>query len=136
MNLLTPYPNYQSNLVRERHMYVCRTGGTTKEVLLCITRRVKHLRRNFRPIKRVTITPDQYHEKSPFTRPTLVDCDTGLLIENLVIPNALLTQPPSICEEFLNAIYTETSIGEYSRKDLSREEMLMINPDIKAINNF
>lgn len=136
LNLFIPYPSFTSPLVKERHMYVCTAKGGIKEVLMCTSKKPKHARPNFAPINRVEIYPDQYREKSPFSKTTLIDCDHGFLLSNIHVPTSILTNPRCLCEEYLDSVLTEILHPDFKSLALPREELLYINDELDKVNLF
>ncbi len=136
VSLFMPFSDLSSDLVFKRHMYLCTVSGNPKEVLLCVSKKPKHSRPGSKPIVRYVVNPDIFKQTSPFTKVTIVDCDQGFLLSDIRVPKSLLTNPRSLCSEFLDGVYDKIGHSGFHSLELSRPEIVYINEELRKLNSI
>ena len=86
-----PFPDIDSQLARQSHMYVCMRTGQHKQFVKCQTFKPLHLVSHRPPRRYIVETPDLL--RNPFNRKTTIDCDKCFLISNVVVSKDLPNAP-------------------------------------------
>lgn len=126
--LKVPYPNINSGLARERHMYVCMNSETGKKEFIKISSlKPTHF---IHPIHHIIESPDI--NRNPFTKVSIIDCDKMLISTGIMFPIVLRTnRRPDICEDLYQQIMQESS---YSGKIvLDTQWLLSLNSALCVI---
>ena len=132
VRLRIPYPDINSTLAQQAHMYICyNKGNDTKEFVKCQTFKNKMLINN---TVRNFIKENPDPNRNPFKRTTLIDCDKLFLVDGVRIDLSLRTCPIScICESLYRDVSTRVMIDGCCIEKLDIAQLLCVNPMISKI---
>lgn len=127
-----PFPNSQSRLALNSHMYICLRRGSKKIMVKCQTARPTHLLSNKPPFKYVSESADI--TRNPFTNTTLVDCDKTFSINDVEIDASLLTTiRKDICHPLFVQINSELQHPNCGNELINTSDLLALNHLIRQI---
>ncbi|MGJ9460272.1 hypothetical protein [Oceanobacillus sp. CF4.6] len=131
VRMRVPFPNLDSKLAVQAHMYVCVDSGTQKEFVKCQTFKPTHLIRSKPPYRCIVETPDI--KRNPFQGKTTIDCDKSFYIENVVIDRSLLTtKRKDICEDLFTSITSVIGHVAFAKKVIDLAPFLSLNQKISS----
>lgn len=129
VRMRVPFPNVDSTLAVQPHMYICIKNGAQKEFIKCQTFKPTHLLKNKRPFKYIIESPDI--NRNPFKDKTTIDCDKSFYINNVIVDRSLLTtRRIDVCEELFNSIILEINHQNFSKSSIDIEPLLSLNTKI------
>ncbi len=127
-----PYPNMNSNLAIQAHMYICRTADFNNyKFIKCQTLKPYMLYSN--PINNYH---DEYPDenRNPFTRPTRIDCDKIFNSINVSYSdNLLATTRRDINNDLFNILLEKIDSQLPKNIFLDRINLARLNRDINLI---
>ncbi len=125
-----PFPNVDSTLAVQAHMYICIKSGTQKEFLKCQTFKPAHLRKHKPPYKNIVESPDI--NRNPFTNKTTIDCDKSFYIDNVIVDSSLVTpRRKDVCNELFDDIKIKIQHKSFSKNSLDIAPLLSLNKKIR-----
>src|SRR5690625_386829 len=131
IRMRVPFPNVNSALAVNAHMYVCIGDGTHKEFIKCQSFKPKHINKRIAPIQRIEEDPDIH--RNPFNKKTILDCDKSFYIEDVVFGKELLaTKRKDVCEELFININKEIKHQDFLKEDVDIAPLISLNNKIKA----
>jgi len=126
-----PFPEIDAQLARDAHMYICLQNEYPMNFLKCQSS-YKHLKNvKSPPYKFVEVVPDIAH--SPFTRPTLVDCDKSFLMNQDIIfsKGSLHRRRRDISEELFIKLEEKIKHDDFEEIILDSEVVVRLNEMIE-----
>lgn len=125
-----PFPEIDSKLARDAHMYICLENEQPKKFLKCQSA-YKHLKDVKKPpYQFVEVAPNIKH--NPFRRPTLVDCDKSFVMNHeIVISEKLLTtRRRDISEAFFGKLKEKIKHKDFKEVVLDAKVIVQLNDEI------
>ncbi len=131
IRLKMPFPNINSRLAVNSHMYVCYTHVTNNYGLVkCQTFKNRFYNLQHRIIESKDPT------RNPFNHKTLIDCDKLFKLNEIIIPDSLLTiTRRNICNELYSKIDSELKMDGYETKVMDSAMVKSVNPDVNLIED-
>jgi hypothetical protein len=131
ITIKVPFPDINSGLAIQSHMYVCLQNGDNKEIAKCQRFKPCHIKRNSVPQKRVVETPDI--NRNPFSAKTIIDCDKIFILENVKIDISLLaTRRRNVSVELFNEITSKID-DAIIRENIDTTELLTLNRKMSPV---
>ena len=121
-----PFPDINSQLAVQSHMYICYNRNTNDyELVKCQTFKNRFYNLNHKIIESKDIN------RNPFNHKTLIDCDKLFRLQQVTIPDTLLTTTRrDICEELFNNVAVELQTDSFEIEVMDNIKVKSVNPDI------
>lgn len=126
-----PFPHINSRLAVNSHMYICYNHQTNNYKLVkCQTFKNRFYNLNHKIIESENI------ERNPFSHKTLIDCDKLFKLNEIIIPDSLLTTiRRDICDDLFNKIDVELKTDGYETKVMDSAMVKSVNPAVNLIED-
>ena len=126
-----PFSNINSKLAVNSHMYVCYHYQINDYKLVkCQTFKNRFYNLNHKIIESEDIN------RNPFKHKTLIDCDKLFKLNEIIIPESLLTTTRrDICDDLFSKIDVELKTDGYETKGMDRVMVKSVNPAVRLIED-
>lgn len=129
-----PFPDINSNLAVNPHMYLCIQDGVNKKFLSCQTRKPMLLAKSRPPFRYVDENVDS--SRNPFKRATLIGCDYAFCFDKIHVSSRLLTATRrDVCDEVYEKVLTEIHHDKFINKSIDTTALISINPGLSIISS-
>lgn len=129
-----PFPDIDSNLAVNPHMYLCIQDGVNKKFLSCQTRKPMLLAKNRPPFRYVDENVDP--SRNPFNKATLIGCDYAFCFDKIHVSSRLLTVTRrDVCEEVYDKVIKEIQHTKFIDKSIDTSALISINPGLSIMSS-
>ncbi|WP_311078317.1 hypothetical protein [Paenibacillus polymyxa] len=133
VRMLVPFPNIDSQLALDTHMYICLEEGNQKEFIKCQKFKPTHLISSKPPFNTIVENPDI--TKNPFNLKTTIDCDKSFIVSNVQVDTRLLTtHRRDVCHELFEDIKAKTDHPQFYTEPIDSDNLCRINRLISKLN--
>ena len=125
-----PYPNINSDLAKNAHMYIC-LENHPKKFLKCQTSNRHALSKKNPPYQFVKADANINH--TPFKRATLIDCDKSFVVNKDIIINEdlLTTRRRDISGKLFDQLKEKINHNDFREVVLDAKTVMQLNSGIK-----
>lgn len=130
ITMYMPFPDINSALAVNSHMYICRNHIINDyELIKCQTFKNKFYDLNHKIIESAN------ENRNPFRHKTLIDCDKLFKIKKVIISDGLLTKRrKDVSDDLFNEVDKELVLDNYRVEEMNRLEVVEVNRDIQLSN--
>lgn len=119
-----PFPDINSTLAQEAHMYICIDERSEKGFIKCQSFKPTHLAINNPPLE--YILEESNCSRNPFVRKTTIDCDKSFLSKEVVYDKGMLKHR-GVCEDLFNDILVKIKHQGFFVQLLDDEDLVRLN---------